>query len=118
MSFDGGLLVVFSRTDAVLAQLKQPAQLGFLGAMGQVCAALAATSAARDAIVRKKGGASGWVKLRGLLRTGLLGKAIRARASRGELIDAGAAAGSKARAARCPRAVAWARWYLGKFKGA
>ena len=119
--FDGGLLVVFSRSDAVLPQLKQPAQASFLGAMARVCAALAAAAPARDAIVRKKGGASGWRKLRGLLRTGLLGQAMRLqreREARGEAADAGAAAGPKARAAGCPRAVAWATWYLGKFKGA
>ena len=119
--FDGGLLVVFSRSDAVLPQLKQPAQASFLGAMARVCAALAAATPARDAIVRKKGGASGWRKLRGLLRTGLLGQAMRLqreREARGEAADAGAAAGPKARAAGCPRAVAWATWYLGKFKGA
>lgn len=89
--------------------------------MARVCSTLAAAAPAREDIMRKKGGSAGWRKLRGLLRTGLLGQTMRLqreREARGETAATDAAPGSKARAACCPHTVAWARWYLGKFKGA
>lgn len=54
--FSGGLLLLFSRRDTTVAQLGQPAQIAFLAAQAQVCAALATVAPARAAIMAKKGG--------------------------------------------------------------
>lgn len=114
--FSGGLLLLFSRRDTTVAQLGQPAQIAFLAAQAQVCAALATVAPARAAIMAKKGGNRHWRKLRLLLKTGMLGRAIqlqREREARGEKMVAVQAEKREF----LPKTRAWLANYVRKFRG-